>query len=350
MPATLAELAVRFGLELRGDPEARVAGVATLAEAGPEHLSFFANAKYRRELAATRAGAVVLDAASLSACKVAALVAANPYAAYARIAAYLHPVPAAPAGVDVSARVAAGAVLGTGVSVGALAYVGPAVRLAERVVVGPGCVLDGDIAVGEGTRLVARVTLVGRVRLGARCLLHPGAVLGADGFGQARERDGWVKVPQLGGVLVGNDVEIGANTTIDRGAIGDTVLEDGVKLDNQIQIGHNVHIGTLTAIAGCVGISGSTSIGARCLIGGAAGIAGHLSIADDVTVLGLTMVSRSLPKSGIYSSGIPASEAAAWRKSVARLRRLDSLYDRLRALEARLGLQGEAGPAEDETD
>ena len=193
--------------------------------------------------------------------------------------------------------------------------------------------LGQGASVGAGSRLVARVTLYHGVQIGARCLVHAGAVIGADGFGVARDEEGWVKVPQLGSVRLGDDVEIGANTTIDRGAIEDTIIEDGVKLDNQIQVGHNVRIGAHTAIAGCTGIAGSTTIGKRCLIGGAVGFAGHLEIADDVIVTGLTFVSRSIDRPGVYSSCLPAVEAGEWRRAVARLHRLDELFDRVRRLE-----------------
>lgn len=330
---TLGQLAVRFGLELRGDPEARVSGVATLQAARPGTVAFLANSKYRRHLAGTAATAVILDAASAADCPVNALVAKNPYATYARVAAVLHPPPVAAPGVHPTAVVEAGVVVPASAHIGAHAYVGPRCTLGERAVVGPGCVLESDVTVGDDTRLVARVTLYRGTKLGRRGLLHAGVVVGADGFGIAQDRDGWVKVPQVGGVTIGDDVEIGANTTIDRGAIDDTVIEDAVKLDNQIQIGHNVRIGSMTAIAGCVGISGSTMIGKRCLIAGAVGIAGHLEIADDVVVTGYSLVSSSLTVRGMYSSGLPAMETSAWRRVVARLRHLDELFDRVRLLE-----------------
>lgn len=330
---TLGQLAVRFGLELRGDPDARVTRVATLAQAGPGSVAFLANAKYRRHLAGTAATAVVLDAASAAQCPVAALVSRNPYADYARIAATLHPEPAPVPGVHPSAVVEAGAQVPASAHVGAHAWLGAGVRLGERVSVGPGCVLEPGVEVGDDTRLVARVTAYRRTLLGRRCLVHAGVVLGADGFGIAQDREGWVKVPQLGGVRIGDDVEIGANTTIDRGAIEDTVIGDGVRLDNQIQIGHNVRIGAHTAIAGCTGISGSTTVGSRCLIGGAVGIAGHLEIGDGVVITGMSLVSASLPSAGMYSSAVPVMETSAWRRVVARLRHLDELFDRVRRLE-----------------
>ena len=331
--ATLGQLAARFGLVLRGEPDAPVHGVATLKDATPGTVTFLANPRYRRYLGSTRAAAVIVDESTAAECAVAALISKNPYAAYARIAAWLHPEPVAEPGVhpsavvDPSARIAASAQIGPQAVIEAGAVVG------ERAVVGAGSVVGYGASIGADTRLAARVTLYRGVRIGQRCILHSGAVIGADGFGIAQDADGWVKVPQLGSVVIGDDVEIGANTTIDRGAIEDTVIEDDVKLDNQIQVAHNVRIGAHTAIAGCVGISGSTTIGRRCMIGGGVGIAGHLEIADNVAVLGMSLVSRSLTKPGIYSASIPAIEAGDWRRVVARLRHLDDMYDRVRALE-----------------
>jgi UDP-3-O-[3-hydroxymyristoyl] glucosamine N-acyltransferase len=330
---TLGQVAARFGLVLRGDPDARVAGVATLKDARPGTISFLTNPRYGRYLASTAATAVVLDEATSAECPVAALIAANPYAAYARIAAWLHPEPPVTAGVHPSAVVDPSARVAASAAVGPHAVIEAGCEIGARAAIGAGTVIGADSVVGADSRLAARVVLYRRVRIGARCIVHSGVVLGADGFGIAQDRDGWVKVPQLGGVRIGDDVEIGANTTIDRGAIDDTVIEDDVKLDNQIQIGHNVRIGAHTAIAGCVGISGSTTIGKHCMIGGMAGIAGHLEICDGVAVLGLSMVSRSITRPGIYSSGLPVSEAGAWRRVVARLRHLDELFDRVRRLE-----------------
>jgi UDP-3-O-[3-hydroxymyristoyl] glucosamine N-acyltransferase len=220
-------------------------------------------------------------------------------------------------------------------AVGPQALVEAGVTIGSRASVGPGCVVMRGASIGPDSRLVARVTLYPGVVLGSRCTVHAGAVIGADGFGFAPDRDGYVKVPQVGGVRIGDDVDIGANTTIDRGAIEDTVIEDGVKLDNLVQIGHNVHIGAHTVLAGCVGISGSTTIGKRCMIGGASGTVGHIELGDDVLVTGMTMVTRSLKEPGIYSAGWPAVPAAEWRKTVARVRRLPSLERRLAVLEGR---------------
>jgi UDP-3-O-[3-hydroxymyristoyl] glucosamine N-acyltransferase len=333
--ATLGQLAARFGLVLRGDPGLSVSGVATLRDASPGSITFLANPRYRRYLGETRATAVIVDEPAAPDCAVAALVTRNPYAAYARIAAFLHPQPVLPAGVHPSAVVDPSATVAASAHVAPMAVVEAGATIGERAVIGAGSVVGANAVIGADTRLAARVTLYPGVRLGERCIVHSGVVLGADGFGIAQDTDGWVKVPQLGSVRIGNDVEIGANTTIDRGAIEDTVIEDDVKLDNQIQIAHNVRIGAHTAIAGCVGISGSTTIGRRCMIGGAVGIAGHLDICDNVAVLGLTLVSRSITKPGIYSSSIPAMEAGDWRRVVARLRHVDELFDRVRSLEGR---------------
>jgi UDP-3-O-[3-hydroxymyristoyl] glucosamine N-acyltransferase len=301
-----------------------VDGVAALGSAEPGTVSFCTGGKYRKQLAATRATAVVLPRELAAACPVAALVAERPYAAWARIANALHPAEPVRAGrapgaqVDPTARVAATVFIGPNAVVGARAVIG------ERCSVGPNCVVEAGVAIGDDCRLLAGVTLCHGIRAGSRCTFKPGAVVGSDGFGHAPDVDGYVKVPQLGSVRLGDDVEVGANTTIDRGTVEDTVIGDGVKLDNQVQVGHNCRIGAHTVIAGCVGISGSSIIGSRCMIGGAVGIAGHLEIGDDVVVTGYSLVTHSLPGPGVYSSGMPAVEAGRWRRAVARLHRLDA--------------------------
>ena len=333
MSFALGELAVRFGCELRGDPELRVARVATLAGAGPGDLVFLANPHYRPQLALTRATVVVVDAENAALSPVAALISANPYATYARMAALLHPEPTTAAGVhpsavvDPSASVAASAAIGAGTVIGQGAVVG------DRTRIGPGCHIGDEVTIGADCLLHSRVTVIAAAQVGERVRIHPGVVIGSDGFGFAPDAGGWTKVPQLGSVRIGADVEIGANTTIDRGAIGDTVIEAGAKLDNQIQVAHNVHIGAHTVIAACVGISGSTRIGARCMIAGAVGIVGHLDICDDVVVTDLSMVSHSITAPGVYSGGIPAEPAALWRRLVGRFKRLEALAERVRRLE-----------------
>ena len=319
---SLGELAVRFGLELRGAPDTRVSRVATLSQAAPGTLSFLANSRYRRNLASTRASAVVVSAAEAEGCPVAALIAKNPYLSYARIAELMYPEPRGVPGVHATAVVSSGARVPASARVGPLAVIEDGVELGERVDIGPGCIVQTGSRIGDDTRLVARVNLYPGVLIGRRCLVHGGAVIGADGFGFAPDEGAWVRVPQVGSVRIGDDVEIGANTTIDRGAIDDTVVEHGAKLDNQIQVGHNVTIGAHTAIAACTGISGSTTIGERCMIGGMVGFAGHLTIADDVVVTGCSLVSASIKEPGSYSSGMPTVPSRAWRRMVASLRRL----------------------------
>ena len=322
MAVSLGELAVRLGCELRGDPAVLVDAVAPLAQAHVRAVAFLAERRHLPQLAGTRAGAVVLEACHAAACPVAVLISANPRATYARLAALLYPAAAPDPGVHATAVVAADARVDPAAEVGPYAVIGARAVIGAGAVVGPHCVIEQDVQVGAQTLLHARVTLRRGVSLGPRCILHPGAVIGADGFGFAPEAGAWVKIPQVGGVRIGADVEIGANTTVDRGAIGDTVLEDGVKLDNQIQIGHNVRVGAHTAIAGCTGVSGSTVIGRRCQIGGACAIGGHLSITDDVVITGFSMISRSIPQPGVYSSGIPFEDARTWRRLVARFKRL----------------------------
>ena len=335
MGTTLGELAVRFGCELEGEPGVEIDSVATLQNAGPRSITFLANPKYRRQLATTRAAAVVLDARAAATCPVAALISSNPYATYARIAALLHPESRWPAGIEAGAHIAEPARIAASASIAAGVVIEPGVHVGERARIGPGCVVMRDSRIGDDTRLSANVTICHGVHIGARVLIHPGAVIGADGFGLAPERGAWVKVPQVGGVRIGDDVEIGANTTIDRGAIEDTVIEEGVKLDNQIQIGHNVQVGAHTAIAGCTGVSGSTIIGRRCMIGGMVGVAGHLSVCDDVVVTGFTLVSHSIRKPGVYSGGLPLDEARRWRRNAVRFRHLDELAKQVERLSGR---------------
>ena len=321
---SLGELAVRFGLTLRGEPNLKVRCVATLSRAESGSLSFLANSRYRRQLETTRATAVVVSAEDAAHSPVAALIHPNPYLAYSRIATLMHPEASPTPGIHPSAVVSNRARIAASASIGPLVVVEEDAEIGERVALGPGCVVQRGARIGADSVLVSRVNLYPGVTVGKRCRLHAGAVVGADGFGFAQNAGTWLKVPQVGGVRIGDDVEIGANTTIDRGAIDDTVVEDGVKLDNQIQVGHNVVIGAHTAIAGCTGISGSTVIGRRCMIGGMVGLAGHLTIADDVVVTGCSLVSASIKKPGSYSSGMPTVETRLWRRMVAHLRRLDS--------------------------
>jgi len=332
---TLDEIVARFGGKLIGDAQLRIRQVATLGNAGPENIAFLANSKYRSQLKSSRAGAVVLAPADAPACPLPCIVSDNPYGYYARVSQLLNPPPPMPAGIHPAATVESR--LEPSVSVAAGAFVGKDVRIGAGCVIGPGCRIGDGVAIGAHSRLYGGVTIYPGCIIGQRALIHSGAVIGADGFGFAREADGsWIKIPQIGRVVIGDDVEIGANTTIDRGALDDTVIEDGVKLDNQIQIAHNVHIGAHTAMAGCVGVAGSARIGKRCTIAGSAMILGHLTIADDVNVSVATLVTKSIEQPGTYSGAMPFAPHRAWLKNTAHLRHLDAMAETLRALEARI--------------
>ena len=310
--------------------------VDTLANADAATLCFFADRKYRGQLAATRAGVVVLDPKHLPLCPVAALLSSNPYLAYARAARFLHPDPKFKGGCHPSAVVADSARIDPSAWIGPTAVVEEEAQIGPRAYVGPGCIVGARCRIGADSRLVARVTLCEGTQVGERALIQPGAVLGRSGFGFAKDGERWVRIPQLGSVRLGDDVEIGANTTVDRGALEDTVIADGAKLDNLIQIGHNCLIGENTAMAACSGISGSTRIGRNCTIAGAVGMAGHLEIGDEVHFTGMAMVTRSFADPGIYSSGIPAMPNADWRRNAARFRHLDELVKRVKRLEDQL--------------
>lgn len=341
---TLAQLAEITGATLHGDAQRTVGGVAGLDDAGPEQLAFLSSSEFRRHLPTTRAAAVILRPQDLPDCPVDALVMDNPYLGYARAATALSRRDPLPPGIHPSAVVDATAEVSPDARIEANCTIAAGVRIAEDVVIGPNCVVGENCEIGAGTRLVASVTLGTATRIGRRCLIHPGAVIGADGFGMANHEGRWVKVPQLGGVVMGDDVEVGACTTIDRGAIRDTVIGNGVKLDNLIQIAHNVEVGDHTAMAAGVGISGSTRIGAYCTLAGAAGLAGHLELADGVHISGMTAVTHSIREPGVYTSTVPAMPHARWRKNFARLKQLDDMARRLRALEKALAAQN--GPDE----
>jgi UDP-3-O-[3-hydroxymyristoyl] glucosamine N-acyltransferase len=329
----LADLAARLGAALHGDGAVVLRRVDTLARADAEALCFFGNRRHRDALAATRAGAVILAEEDRGLCPVASLVVPNPYLAYAHAAQLLHPRPRRTGGRHLSAVVSEDARVDSTAWIGPTAVVEEGAEIGARVFVGPGCIVGADCRIGEDSRLVARVTLSEGTQVGKRVLIHPGAVIGREGFGFAKDGEHWVRIPQLGRVRLGDDVEIGANTTVDRGALEDTVIADGAKLDNLIQIGHNCLIGENTAMAACSGISGSTRIGRNCTIAGAVGMAGHLEIGDNVHFTGMAMVTRSFPEAGIYSSGIPAMPNADWRRNAARFRHLDDMAKRLKRLE-----------------
>lgn len=329
-------MASRVGARLVGDPETEIRGVGTLTGAGRGQVTFLTNSRYRRYLRDTGASAVILAEPDQAYCPVAALVAENPHLTYARVAALFAPLPDAPEGVHPTAVVEPSAEVASGASVGPNSTIGAGAVIERGAIVGPNCVVGRNVRIGHDSRLVAGVTVYHECILGARVLVHAGAVIGADGFGFAHDAGTWVKVPQLGRVRIGDDVEIGAGTTIDRGAIEDTVIEDGVKLDNLIQIAHNVRVGAHTAMAGCVGVAGSTTIGAHCAIGGGAGILGHLNIPDRTTITATSLVTKSIKSPGVYSSGTPLEPSERWQRNYARFKQLDEMARRLKALEKEL--------------
>lgn len=336
MSWTLAQIAQHVNGQVVGDPEYRIQSVGTLTHAGPEQISFLANNKYKKFLATTNAGAVIVGAEVEEGANTNLIVVPDAYVAYARAATLMHPLTKAEAGVHPAAWIHPEARIADNVSIAAQVTVEQGAVIAEGASIGPGSVIEANVHIGRDAVIRANVTLCREVQIGERVLIHPGVVIGADGFGIANDQGRWIKVPQLGRVIIGDDVEIGANTTIDRGAIDDTVIGQGVKLDNQIQIGHNVTIGDHTVIAGCVGIAGSTHIGSYCAIGGGTGIAGHIDIADGVQLTGMSMVTKSITEAGVYSSGIPVEPARQWHKNVIRHRQMDKLFERVTLLEKRL--------------
>lgn len=329
----LADLANRVGGELVGEANCEIKCVASLDRAGKGDICFVTDNHYRQRLKNTLASAVILDKSMLVNCPVFALVVTNPYLAYVKIARLLNPGLPFQAGIHPSAVIHPEATIHPDVSIGPLCVIEHDVVLAAEVVIGPACTLASGCSIEEGSHLVSHVTLCKDTIIGKRALIHPGVVIGSDGFGLVHENGEWIKVPQLGRVVIGDDVEIGANTTIDRGTLDDTVIGQGVKLDNLVQVAHNVHIGAHTAIAGCVGIAGSAKIGKYCVIGGAAGIQGHIEIGDHVTITGMTKVTKSIRSPGVYTSGTPFERNDKWLKNSVRFKQLDSIARRLRLLE-----------------
>jgi UDP-3-O-[3-hydroxymyristoyl] glucosamine N-acyltransferase len=314
-PFTLGQIASRLGGRVAGDPQTLIRQVGSLDGAAAGQITFLNSKKLAAKLGETRAAAVILAPENERLTQLPRIVAENPYAYFARVSQLFNPVLTQAPGVHPSAVVSKQATLG------------------ERVSIGPGCVIGDDVVIGDDCCLYPRVVVYPKCLFGNRVVVHAGAVIGADGFGIAPENGRWVKIPQIGGVRIGDDVEIGANTTIDRGALDDTVIEEGVKLDNQIQIGHNCRIGAHSALAGCTGVAGSTRIGRHCIIGARANILGHLEIADHVQISACTTISRSIHKAGVYSGLYPSEEHAVWLKNTAVVRRLAQLFQRVRALE-----------------
>jgi UDP-3-O-[3-hydroxymyristoyl] glucosamine N-acyltransferase len=333
----LADIAAHLQGELIGGGNPEIRGIATLEHAGPGDLSFLTHARYRAQLKSTGAAAVLLAAGDRDATQLPRIVCADPYLAYARAASLLYPAPVPVPGIHDSAVVDPRARIGAGTQIGAFCSLAGDVVVGGNVTVAPGCVIGDGVLIGDDSVIHANVSIYPGCRIGKRAIIHAGAVIGADGFGMAREGEGWRKIPQIGRVVVGDDVEIGANTTIDRGALDDTIIEDGVKLDNLIQIGHNVHIGAHSAFAGCVGIAGSAKIGRRCTIGGGSVVLGHLEIADDVHIGAASVVTKSIAKAGKYAGLYPIQERSEWAHNASLLRNLDKLSMRIRAVEAQQG-------------
>ncbi len=332
---TLTDLAQRIGAELVGDPQHKISALATLQSATSEDISFIANPAYKKYLASTQAGAVIVHPDLAVDVRGNKLIVANPYLCYAELTKLFDQSLVSTSGIHASAVVGDNCVLGANISIGANAIIADDVTLGDGVVVGAGSYIGKDSCIGAGTKLYANVTIYHGINIGCDCIFHSGCVIGADGFGFAPSGGGWIKIHQLGSVVIGNRVEIGANTTIDRGALDNTFLDDGVIVDNLVQIGHNVQLGKNTAIAAHTAIAGSTSIGANCTIAGAVAIAGHITLADKVHISGMSMVSSSITESGSYSSGVPLAPTKEWRKNAARFRQLDTLAARLIKLERR---------------
>ncbi|WP_148610960.1 UDP-3-O-(3-hydroxymyristoyl)glucosamine N-acyltransferase [Aeromonas sobria] len=336
MAFTLAQLAQQLGAEIHGDGTVEICKVATLEKAGKGEITFLSNTKYRHYLEQSKASAVLITEADLPFCPTHALVLKDPYVGFAKVAQLLDTTPQPATDIHPSAVIAADVQLGERVAIGANAVIESGVVLGDDVRIGPGCFVGQQTRLGARSRLWANVTLYHNVTMGTDCLVQSGTVIGADGFGYANERGEWIKIPQIGGVTIGNRVEIGACTTIDRGALEDTRIADNVIIDNQCQIAHNVEIGYGTAIAGATTMAGSLKVGKYCIIGGAAVFNGHMEICDQVTVTGMSMVMRPITEPGVYSSGIPLQPNKEWRKTAARVMRIEEMHKRLSKLEKKL--------------
>lgn len=329
----LADIAAQLGGQLLGDAEVCITQVATLDNARPDQISFLSNRKYRAKLATTSAGAVIVGQADADATRLPRIVSDNPYAYFAKVSALLNPLPAIKPGIHPSAVIDVTAQIDPAASIAAQVVIEAGAKISAHSVIGAGCYIGANAVIGPHAWLYPRVTIYHDCVIGSGLIAHSGSVIGADGFGIAMDQGRWIKIPQIGRVVIGDDVEIGANTTIDRGALDDTVIEDGVKLDNQIQVAHNVRIGAHTAIAGCAGIAGSAVIGRYCLIGGGARILGHLQLADHVEVAAHTLVGKSIREPGSYAAIYPFSKTEDWRKNAVHLRHLDEILKRIKKLE-----------------
>ena len=338
----LRDLISKLGGEAVGEVSVPLTGVGTLEKADVSLISFLANPKYRRALDVTNAGAVIVAPSERGATQKPRIVVDNPYAYFARVAQLFAPRSSHVAGIHASAVIAATAVVSPSASIAEFVSIGANSVIGDNVRLGPGTVIGENVRIGSGSELNARVVVYANCQLGERAIIHAGVVIGADGFGFANDKGAWVKIPQTGRVVIGNDCEIGANTTIDRGAIEDTVLGDDVKLDNQIQIGHNCRIGDHTIIAGCTGVAGSTLIGKRVMIGGAVSITGHLSICDDAVLSANAFVTKSVNQPGMYSSGLPLMAHRDWLRNAAQMRHLDELADTVKDMANEMKNKGDA--------
>ncbi|HHH0383345.1 TPA: UDP-3-O-(3-hydroxymyristoyl)glucosamine N-acyltransferase [Yersinia enterocolitica] len=332
----LADLAQQLDAQVHGDGDLVITGIASMHSAEPSQITFLSNSRYQEQLATCNAGAVVLTEADLPFCKSAALVVKNPYLTYARMAQIMDTTPQPAQDIAPSAVISPQAMLGENISIGANAVIESGVVLGDNVVIGAGCFIGKNTHIGAGSRLWANVSVYHEVVIGQNCLIQSGTVIGADGFGYANDRGNWIKIPQLGSVHIGDRVEIGACTTIDRGALDNTIIGNGVIIDNQCQIAHNVVIGDNTAVAGGVIMAGSLKVGRYCMIGGASVINGHMEICDKVTITGMGMVMRPITEPGLYSSGIPLQPNKVWRKTAALVMNIDGINKRLKAIERKI--------------
>ncbi len=330
----LDEIVARLGGQLEGDGSLLISQVAPLASAGPDQIAFLASVKYRKQLLATEASAVIVPPAFAGETALAKIIHPNPYAYYARVVALLNPREKRPAGRHPSAVV--GSDIPASACVGENVVIGKDVSLGGNVTLYPGCVIGDGVSIGDDSVLYPNVVVYHACVIGRRAIIQANAVVGSDGFGFAKEGERWIKIPQIGRVVIGDDVEIGSNTSIDRGALDDTVIGNGVKLDNQIQIAHNVQIGDHSAIAGCAGIAGSVKIGRRCTIAGAGMVVGHIEIGDDVHVSGGTMITKNVTQPGQYTGAFPMGTHEEWLHNAAQLKRLAKLAERVSELEKKL--------------
>jgi UDP-3-O-[3-hydroxymyristoyl] glucosamine N-acyltransferase len=333
MSYTLKQLAEKIGAEVHGDESYVIHSLATLSNANAQQIAFLANKKYSQQLSDTKAGAVIIASTSLTTCNTNALVMDNPYLGYALTAQLLDTTPKPAHNIHPSAQISEGVILGEKVAIGANAVIEKGAVISDNVIIGAGCFIGEQAKIGSHTKIWANVSIYHRVEIGTNCLIQANTVIGSDGFGYANDKGTWLKIPQLGSVIIGNNVEIGASTTIDRGALEDTVIKDGVILDNQIQIAHNVVIGENTAMAACSVIAGSSTLGKNCVIAGLVGINGHIDVVDNVVFTGMSMVTKNINEAGVYSSGMPCQTNKEWNKNNARIRKLESILKRMKSAE-----------------